>query len=247
MDELIFVIADINNSEKDVKILMKDQNPANIFRYFLTCRKTICIPPYLLLMRLKKISDFNPSDSWIANLPCIEETKLFVESYKSKKTADMPKWIVKDDIKVEENPKMIVTQESILEMCLKMTDTKDEVLQDICRIALNSLSPAELNIKHGPLNSIPSVGCVSGDGCRMLLCMCREEDHDWFKGECDICDIVILKKERALRYPSQGGGWVGCYCSWECLTESSSPLSDAMEEFRMEQLKNSIEVLGIKE
>jgi len=243
MDELIFTIVDINTDEKD----LKNHNPADIFSHFIRSKQTVCIPPFLLLMRLEKIYNFKPSASWIANLACIEETRLFVEYHKTKKTADIPKWMIKDDIKVDENPKMIVTEESVSEMCLKVTDTKDEVLQDICRIALNSLSPAELNIKHGPLNSIPSVECVSGDGCRMLLCMCREDDDDWFKGECDICDIVILKKERALRYPSQGGGWVGCYCSWECLTESSSPLSDAMEEFRMEQLKNSIEVLGIKE
>lgn len=68
-------------------------------------------------------------------------------------------------------------------------------------------------------------------GCRMLYCNCMEyhlldpetehreecEDPKWFKGECDKCNREIPKRCCAVRKPLEDGGWIGTYCSWNCI------------------------------
>lgn len=86
--------------------------------------------------------------------------------------------------------------------------------------------------KFGPANKPPDDNisenkyCLEGEGCHMLLCNHitdyadgeeKEENEDWFSGECDVCHIGIKKKAYALRRPLVRGGWLGCYCSKECL------------------------------
>lgn len=73
--------------------------------------------------------------------------------------------------------------------------------------------------------------CDKYYGCRMLYCDCFEfhlvdpESGDikpsscpgWFKGQCEKCSRKIPKRCYAVRCPLEKGGWVGTYCSWNCL------------------------------
>ena len=85
--------------------------------------------------------------------------------------------------------------------------------------------------------------CEKYYGCRMLYCDCfefhltdpnndkkeeqergnkeREVDQPvipgWFKGQCEKCSRKIPKRCYAVRCPLENGGWLGTYCSWNCL------------------------------
>lgn len=91
--------------------------------------------------------------------------------------------------------------------------------------------------------------CAKFGGCRMLTCNCFERDSsraglsfyveggiedddeiehyvDWFMfGRCqnESCKTPrILSRAYAIREPLPHGGWMGCYCSPQCLKESLS-------------------------
>jgi hypothetical protein len=77
--------------------------------------------------------------------------------------------------------------------------------------------------------------CEKYYGCRMFYCDCFEfhltdPNNDsskevvdqpvipgWFKGQCEKCDRKIPKRCYAVRCPLENGGWLGTYCSWNCL------------------------------
>lgn len=95
----------------------------------------------------------------------------------------------------------------------------------------------------GPLNPLFGSNldedgpCAIYGGCRMLTCYEYEnidketgeiiepdinDNHnynaiDWYSGTCDLCLLRIRRRHHAVRMPLPDGGWVGCYCSWECV------------------------------
>lgn len=42
----------------------------------------------------------------------------------------------------------------------------------------------------------------------------------WFKGNCDRCLKKIRAYHHAVRIPMEGGGWLGCFCCWNCVRKS---------------------------
>lgn len=97
----------------------------------------------------------------------------------------------------------------------------------------------ELQKLYGPANPLIGAELTDGDdeccvfgGCRMLLCTCFEEDpvleeqraEDWFTGVCDACQRAIAQPWYAVRYPLEGGGWRGCYCSVVCARTQATTL-----------------------
>jgi hypothetical protein len=87
----------------------------------------------------------------------------------------------------------------------------------------------------GPSNSrddnVSTKSSCEQYGCRMLNCVCFEyhlldpTNHtdlelDWFNGKCEKCERDIPKKCYAVRRPLAIGGWLGTYCSWNCLNLS---------------------------
>ena len=88
--------------------------------------------------------------------------------------------------------------------------------------------------------------CCYYGGCRMFTCHDYVElpnDIDefseiniygfisWFKGACDFCNNGIPYMHYAVRKPVYNGGWIGCYCSWECVIADT-----AADEFAVHQL-----------
>lgn len=99
---------------------------------------------------------------------------------------------------------------------------------------IENINNDELTSLFGPphgfipksINSDDSVCCKLGS-CRMFECnhisiedeedLIIDDEKDWFTGYCSVCSKHILSKERSLRMPGISGGWVGCYCSKECM------------------------------
>ena len=80
----------------------------------------------------------------------------------------------------------------------------------------------------------------------MLLCTCLvPEEEPWFTGRCQICDDFIMDSSHALRFPNEGGGWEGGYCSFECLTENGDRTLTKEENLLIGMMKDSIETYGI--
>lgn len=51
----------------------------------------------------------------------------------------------------------------------------------------------------------------------------------WFTGSCDECGKRIQNKQCAIRQPREGGGWRGCFCSFDCLKKvDESPRVDIL-------------------
>lgn len=116
---------------------------------------------------------------------------------------------------------------------------------------------------YGPQNTLPFTD-LSGDdicskvGCRMLTCNefhedvdIFEEDYfkkqtDWFTGTCDYCFNTIRKRHYACRHPFKNGGWIGCYCSWECVRDNC-PTNNYVELKLIDILSNTIKIIGIQD
>jgi len=83
--------------------------------------------------------------------------------------------------------------------------------------------------------------CHKYGGCRMLTCVEYEQQYlnddsvdsfdvnyqddafdktEWFTGSCDVCFNKIQFKHYAVRLPLWRGGWLGCYCSWDCVRKT---------------------------
>lgn len=76
----------------------------------------------------------------------------------------------------------------------------------------------------GPINKCnrPTKDEKYGGGCRMLTCNCFEfDDFDnpseyFYDGSCRICNVEINDERSVIRLPLINGGWIGCYCCYEC-------------------------------
>lgn len=73
--------------------------------------------------------------------------------------------------------------------------------------------------------------CSETGGHRMLYCNHFEIDedtnhesgYDWYLGadkSCMKCRNYIPVREWAVRYPLNNGGWMGCFCSWDCVSKT---------------------------
>lgn len=88
--------------------------------------------------------------------------------------------------------------------------------------------------------------CMEYGSCRMLTCQeyrveyVDEESNnsfysDWFKGWCSVCSERIAKKHEAVRMPLDHGGWLGCYCSWECVRNDTDEDTVKASTYRYEK------------
>lgn len=113
---------------------------------------------------------------------------------------------------------------------------------------------------YGPANSILGRGCSGIDGpCRMFYCVCREDiDYEdtsylndsldpqsWFIGRCEECERKIRKFRHAIRFPVSGGGWIGCFCTFECMYKSNiRPIFDN-DDLLIKEIKSMLEGFGV--
>lgn len=160
--------------------------------------------------------------------------------------------LVKGIYTVTDKEGKVVEKDSLLQLF--------ETAQRLTRVNADSY-PANPNRVFGPLNArtSPCITQVVSDGCRMFTCMCREFDqqddrepdlesvtpYTWFTGVCDGCNLRIRNLSHSLRYPIVGGGWVGCFCSIDCLKSSRPRDTNQMTELILDSTFATIEENGI--
>jgi len=106
---------------------------------------------------------------------------------------------------------------------------KDEKFTLLCDYATSSFSQREIILDrkilskdiseieknyfnlYGPINSIWTEKEKNGYEYRM-----KKFGEKWFSKSCDKCS-KNLSYETVVRKPVVGGGWDGCYCSWNCV------------------------------
>jgi len=83
----------------------------------------------------------------------------------------------------------------------------------------------------------PDVSKIFG-GARMFTDMQLEYDYeaempidDWFIGYCLECGDRIRSYHHAVREPNLSGGWIGCYCSWDCVRQKIRKEWEASPEY----------------
>lgn len=109
-------------------------------------------------------------------------------------------------------------------------EQREEIIRPMLktRLMLQLGQDKELFRRLGPSN--PYVDTDYADSFdilkdRMFTCDKFDYDEDkgtvnnWFRGSCDSCMRRIEKKHYALRKPMLMGGWIGCYCSTECIRQ----------------------------
>lgn len=114
--------------------------------------------------------------------------------------------------------------------------------------------------KYGPRNAFPVESkqkvdlyeCTATGGCRMFSCMHFEHNNDpenqepkddWFTGVCRECSINIKNRKYAVRRPLKGGGFVSCFCSFECMRNFVKP--DEIETEMIHLIEKNIFRKGI--
>jgi hypothetical protein len=87
--------------------------------------------------------------------------------------------------------------------------------------------------------------CYKYGGCRMLTCTCFEIDsddiplNDWFTGVCNVCLLKIRSRAHAIRKPLSMGGFVGCFCSFECLRKHMT-ISNMVNELMIDKMESDL-------
>ena len=107
---------------------------------------------------------------------------------------------------------------------LSICDKKDIENINMDCIFIRSENEIEFIKLFGPINkcNYPTSDEMYGGGCRMLTCNCFEVDefnnpsNYFYEGICRTCDVQISDKRDVIRAPLANGGWIGCYCCYEC-------------------------------
>jgi hypothetical protein len=68
--------------------------------------------------------------------------------------------------------------------------------------------------------------------------------QEWFTGYCDVCYRRIIKSCYAVRRPILFGGWLGCYCDWECVRNDYIE-PNAVTNKLVDYFENQVKAIGI--
>ena len=110
--------------------------------------------------------------------------------------------------------------------------------------------------------------CHEYGGCRMLICVeyepqylnddsvdSFEEDYqtnafdktEWFTGACDVCLNKIKYAHYAVRLPLWRGGWLGCYCSWDCVRSTLNLPNEIVTAELIDVYEQQLQTIGIQD
>jgi len=183
--------------------------------------------------------------------------------------AKKPEWVNSKHIK--DDPESIKNQ---IETFLQSTEIKEDI-ENIISKTLDSCSIEDFR-RYGPVNPIEGFDCIGRPGhCRMFTCICREDDESelfqsgdvkqepvrakltdgqsgdvlhplWFDGYCEICQKTIKNYRYTIRLPVIGGGFVGCFCSFECLYKTELPLSKESDDL-IDDMMSMLKINGIQD
>jgi hypothetical protein len=148
--------------------------------------------------------------------------------------ADEPSWMVDSKGKIEPQPRFLST--TVEDGFAPVPGIEDDFAQSVYSITQKSDDEENIRIL-GPVNQCrgdlhdQTHDCGKYGGCRMFLCneftyQGYEDVYDegesevkgWYTGNCEQCNKQIPNKKCAVRQPRLYGGWLGCYCSIECIS-----------------------------
>ena len=177
------------------------------------------------------------------------------------KIAPKPEWVNNNAVK--DDPESMRKQ---IESFINSTDIKDDI-ETIISKTLDNSSIEDFR-QFGPINPIEGFDCIGRQGpCRMFTCTCREDDEEnlesglakqsadiypgslqalWFVGHCEICQKTIKNYRYAIRLPVVGGGFIGCFCSVECLYKTELPLNPDNDEL-IDDMLSMLKANGIQD
>jgi hypothetical protein len=72
-----------------------------------------------------------------------------------------------------------------------------------------------------------------------------EDPQAWFHGSCEHCERKIRKFRHAVRFPVLGGGWIGCFCSFDCLYKSNIRPIYNNEDLLIKEVMEMVEGYGV--
>lgn len=140
---------------------------------------------------------------------------------------------------------------ALLRFILSGLPYKDKV--SLLRTLNKDIDQADIQLFRvlGPANPYSTPDAY---GNRMFITNEYDEDEneiDWFTGACNECNRRILSRFRAIRMPRPNGGWLGCYCSFECLEQGLTRIEeednkpDLLTRTMIKYLKSIIKQNGI--
>jgi hypothetical protein len=154
---------------------------------------------------------------------------------------------------------------SILSFMLSNLSVQDRITvlsRYITTESLKSLQDdTEIYQLLGPANPFTdsSMSQLTYGGSRMFISNEFDYDDDmetivdWYTGRCQVCLRKINSRFRALRLPRPHGGWIGCYCSFDCVNtaltdkEEREDRPDLVTRAMVKDLERSISHIGILE
>jgi hypothetical protein len=160
-----------------------------------------------------------------------------LELNNKKVVAKKPEWV---NDKTAQNDDSSTLNEFVKSLIIEQN------IDDIIEKTLKTSSKEDFRMK-GPLNPMIGFDCLNFEGpCRMFDCMCREDDEEdeWFKGNCEICKKAILSYRHSVRIPVIGGGFIGCFCSFECLYKTELPLGED-NDILIDEMEAILKSIGI--
>jgi hypothetical protein len=192
--------------------------------------------------------------SWVQD-PKTGENEILYKSYSFGHSLNSEKILsqLKDSIKEHVQTEGL-TQEQIQEI-EKVTSLSVSLKENL----LNTHEQFPPERYYGVANEIFEQDCCGIKGpCRMFYCVCRQDsEYDdtsytneitpqaWFVGSCEECGIGIEKFRYALRFPVKDGGWIGCFCGFECMKKSNIRPMDREAEIRIKEIKEFIQKIKV--
>ena len=115
-----------------------------------------------------------------------------------------------------------------MEMIRPLITTEEVYLKEANVELIRALGPSHPIIGYGGVIETNDVEDSYG-GSRMFLSNIfrdydesghvLDDDDEWYVGYCQQCNLKLRARHHALRMPIEGGGWMGCYCSFKCVRD----------------------------
>lgn len=197
------------------------------------------------------------------NIPSVEDAANIIINHMSKSMNAIDN---EDNESIDIQSSDLIRTNIINQYAISTISEKIKMLKDF--IPLSEFDCSSYFREFGPVNTMHSIKsedhdithpCGKFGGCRMFTCTEFEDDDgnldimaieehtmfiDWWRKYCDQCHHRILKKHYSVRLPLLGGGWKGCFCSFDCMKQNSN---DTTTNVMIGRIMEQLETIGIRE
>ena len=106
-------------------------------------------------------------------------------------------------------------------------EEKQKLWADLNKLQINNQEQEDVELFKilGPVNPILNATDeeLKWGGERMFISSIYDYDEDigevedYFTGNCQECNLKLRNRYHCVRLPRVTGGWLGCFCSWNCI------------------------------